>query len=113
MIVRQIVSLGTEAFGWRVLRGGLSKGYQPVFMRVSEKTTGNSERLDRQARPGIEPGTSRLPVYSAAIGGGKDGQFDVHALPGIRTQDLLVQQPASLTTTLLDRLKNVEFDALL
>ena len=25
----------------------------------------NSERLDRQARPGIEPGTSHLPVFRA------------------------------------------------
>ena len=25
----------------------------------------NSERLGRQARPGFEPGTSRLPVLSA------------------------------------------------
>ena len=29
-----------------------------------KKTTENSERLDRQARPGFEPGTSRLPVLS-------------------------------------------------
>ena len=40
--------------------GGLSKGLfiyvnMPVFMRVSEKTKENSERLDRKARPGIEP----------------------------------------------------------
>ena len=33
-------------------------------MRVSEKTTENSERLGRQARPGLESGTSRLPVLS-------------------------------------------------
>ena len=41
-------------------------------MRVSEKTTDNSERLDRQARPWFEPGTSRLPVRGwnrSAIGG--------------------------------------------
>ena len=31
--------------------------------RVLEKTTENSEQLGRQARPGIEPGTSRLPVF--------------------------------------------------
>ena len=42
---------------------GLSKRSQPVFKRISEKTTENSERLGRQARPGIEPGTSRLPVF--------------------------------------------------
>ena len=42
----------------------LSKGSYPVFTQVSEKTTENSERLGRQARPGFEPGTSRLPVLS-------------------------------------------------
>ena len=36
-------------------------------MRVSEKTTENSERPGRQARPGIEPGTSRLPVFERRI----------------------------------------------
>ena len=35
-----------------------------VFTWVSEKTTDNSDRLGRQARPGFEPGTSRLPVLS-------------------------------------------------
>ena len=44
--------------------GGLSKGSQPIFTRVSEKTTENSERLGRQARPGFEPGTFRLPVLN-------------------------------------------------
>ena len=34
-------------------------------MRVLEKTTENSERLSRQARPGIETGTSSLPALSA------------------------------------------------
>ena len=34
-------------------------------MPVSEKTTENSERLGQQAQPGIETGTSRLPVLSA------------------------------------------------
>ena len=32
-----------------------------------------------------------LPVYqflSAATGGAKDGQLDIHTLPGIRTRDL-------------------------
>ena len=33
-------------------------------MSVSEKTTENSEWGDQQARPGFEPGTSRLPVFS-------------------------------------------------
>ena len=33
-------------------------------MRLSEKTTENSEWLGRQARQEFEPGTSRLPVLS-------------------------------------------------
>ena len=45
--------------------GALSKGSYPVFTRVSEKTTKNSERIGRQARPGFEPVTSRLTVLSA------------------------------------------------
>ena len=43
--------------------GGLSKESYPVFTRVSEKITENSERLDGQARPGIEPGPSRLTNF--------------------------------------------------
>ena len=35
--------------------------------RFSEKTTENSKRLGRQARPGIEPGTYRLPVLIPLI----------------------------------------------
>ena len=46
-----------------VCGGVFSKVSQPVFTRVSEKTMENSERLGRQARLGIEPGTSRLPVF--------------------------------------------------
>ena len=38
-----------------------------IFMRVSEKSTENSERLGRQARPGFGPGTSRLPVLTLAV----------------------------------------------
>ena len=45
--------------------GGLSKGSLPVLTRVSEKTTDNSERLGRQARPEFECCISRLPVSSA------------------------------------------------
>ena len=40
----------------------IPKESQPVFSRVSEKTTENSERLGQQVRPKIEPGTSHLPV---------------------------------------------------
>ena len=34
-------------------------------MRISEKTTENSEWLGRQALPGFEPGTPRLPALRA------------------------------------------------
>ena len=49
------------------LRGSLFKRSQPIFIRVSEKTTENSERLSQQARPWIEPDTSRLPVLRAEL----------------------------------------------
>ena len=71
-VLRPIISNRIQAYRWDALSGGLSKGSQPVFTRVSEKTTENSERLGRQARPGFEPGTSRLPVLSvknSATGG--------------------------------------------
>ena len=44
--------------------GGLPKESQLVFTRVSEKTTEYSEGIGRQARPRIEPVTSRLPALS-------------------------------------------------
>ena len=34
-------------------------------MSFGKKNTENSKRLGGEARPGIEPGTSRLPVLSA------------------------------------------------
>ena len=55
-------------------------------MQVSEKNMKNSEWLGRQAQRRIEPGTSHLLILarkSSAIDGAKDGEFDVHALPGI------------------------------
>ena len=42
----------------------LSKGSYPLFTRVSEKTTENSERLGRQAQQRFKPGTSRLLILS-------------------------------------------------
>ena len=47
--------------------GIILKGAKPVFMRVSEKTTENSERLGRQERPGVESETCRLPVLECRI----------------------------------------------
>ena len=55
----------TWVYRCNALRGGLSKGSEPIFTRVSEKTRKNSERLGQQAQPEFEPGISRLPVLSA------------------------------------------------
>ena len=43
-------------------RGDHSKVSLPVFIRVSEETTEDSERLGQQARSGVEPGTCSLSV---------------------------------------------------
>ena len=50
---------------WDALRWGLSKGFNPLFTRVLEKNTENSEWLGEELRLGIEPGTSHLPAFSA------------------------------------------------
>ena len=63
--LRPIVHLwGLGLFGYTIHRG-LSKGSYPVFTQVLVKTTENSEHPGRHARPGIEPGTSRLSALSA------------------------------------------------
>ena len=55
-------------------------------MRVSEKTTENSERLGRQGQPGIEYGISHLSVLNAEhlsyCWGARRDSFDMHVLPG-------------------------------
>ena len=62
---KQFSACATCAYGGgNTLCGVLFKGSYPVFTRVSENTTENSERPGRQARPGFEPGTSCLPVLS-------------------------------------------------
>ena len=40
---------------------------KPYLREFRRKTTKNSERLSRQVRLGIEPGTSRQPVLSAEL----------------------------------------------
>ena len=59
--------MGPGAIGGVPTVGGLSKGSYPVFTRVSEKTTENSERLGRQARLQIKPDIFRLPVFNVTI----------------------------------------------
>ena len=52
-------------------------------MRVSEKTTENSEQLGRQARPGIEPGASHQPVLApnrSATGGAEKRGYEFYKL---------------------------------
>ena len=67
----------------------------------------NSERLGRQARPRIEPGTSRLQVFEHSHRWGQ-GRTVWH--PNL-TRDLnpgsLVLQPASLATTPLGRREHI------
>ena len=41
-----------------------SEPFYEILSRVSKKTKENSEWLGQQTRPGIEPGTSRLPVLN-------------------------------------------------
>ena len=59
-----LVNVLKISYRYNSLRWSLSKGSQPVFTQVLEKTTENSEQLGRQARPGFEPDTSHLPVLS-------------------------------------------------
>ena len=51
--LRPIVLKMAQRLWENALRGGISKESYAVFTLVSEKTTVNSERLGRQARPGI------------------------------------------------------------
>ena len=69
LLLRYIICplVGPRTIGGVPSEGGLSKGFYPVITRVSENTTENSEQLGRQARPGFEPGTSRLPVLGVKI----------------------------------------------
>ena len=59
----------------------------------------NSERLDRQARPGFEPGTSPLPVFKRSHWWGQGRTARHPCLTRDSNPGHLVQQPASLTTT--------------
>ena len=72
--------------------GGLSKGSQSVFTRVLDKTTENSERFGRQARPEIEPVIFLYQFLkrrtAQPLVGPRTDIFNIHALPRIRTRDL-------------------------
>ena len=59
--------LGPEPVGEVPSLNGQSKGSYHVFTRHSKEITENSERLGRQARLFIEPGTSRLQALSAEL----------------------------------------------
>ena len=56
-----IVIRGTWDCRRNALRG------EDIVMQDFEKTTENSEQLNRQARPGIEPGKIRLPVWAQNV----------------------------------------------
>ena len=47
--------------------GCLSMESKPIFRRVSEKTTVNSQQLSWQERLGIKPSTLRLPVLRVEL----------------------------------------------
>ena len=68
VVLSPILRLWDWDYRWNVHRGGLSKGSEHVFTRVSEITSENSERLGRQARSGNELDTSHLKVFSAEPG---------------------------------------------
>ena len=57
-------------------------------MHVLEKTTENSERLGQQAQQGIEPGTSRQPVFeyrtAQLLTGPKTDSLTSMPYPGFR-----------------------------
>ena len=78
---------------------GLNKGSQPVFTRVSEETTENSERLGRQARSRNEPGTSLLAVFERKHWWGQGRTARHPCLTLDSNPEPLVQQPTSLTTS--------------
>ena len=65
--LRLIVRMWDQDLLGGAIREGLSKGSLSIFTRVSEKTTENSKWLGRQARPGIQPGTSHLAVLRAEL----------------------------------------------
>ena len=62
----------------RIFQGKSSNPYLRKFRR---KTTGNSERLCRQARQGIESGTSLLPILNAEFALLLVRQNQTHSLP--------------------------------
>ena len=55
---------GPRPIGGMSSVGVFQRNPSPYLREFRRKTTENSERLGRQARPGFEPGTSRLPVLS-------------------------------------------------
>ena len=57
--------VGPEPIGGVLSVGIFLRDPRPHLREFQRKTTENSERLGRQARPGIEPGTTRQPVSSA------------------------------------------------
>ena len=75
---------------------------------VSEKTTENSERLGRQARPGIEPGTSRLPVFERSYWWSQGRTVRHPCLIRDSNPDPQVQQLAFLTAAPFGRRIGVE-----
>ena len=59
-----IVTQGSWDYRLITLCKDLSKVSKPIFILVSEKNIEKFEWLGWQARPGIEPGSSSLPILS-------------------------------------------------
>ena len=82
-VLRPIVSLGTQACRWDALRGVFLRDPSPYlreFRRKPRKTpNGQVDKRDR----GMNLAPPIYQILSEATGGVKDGQFDIHALPGI------------------------------
>ena len=78
----------------------------PYLREFRRKQRKNSERLGRQARPGFEPGTSRLPVFRTEPYSHLWGQGKTVLHPCLirdSNTGTSVQPPAPLATTPLGR----------
>ena len=76
--------MGPESTGGMPPVGVFLRDPNPYLLKLRKKTTENSERLGRQARNWIEPGTSRLPALRTEPLPGhlKDKIYNIHLTQG-------------------------------
>ena len=67
MCVYALIRFATVRSWKDAFRGDSFKVSLSLFTEVSEKTTKSSERQGQRVRPGIEPGTSSLPVLKVDL----------------------------------------------